>query len=551
MSTTDKETGIILLLTSLICLGTWPALLRLCTNTTATKASTLQQQQQHENSARNDNNTKVEKHSYKSLPNDPWSTQQQENTTTSSSSRSCRRCLVSKIQQNRHPCHAYMDYTLAYVFFSSTIPFLLSSWTTTTTNTTTSTNIDTSSNHVNNNFPTTLIIISMIGGSLLSLGNITTQWSTTVYQAPLTTVLALQASMCVVLGTTLNYLLQPTKTTFVNRLVAGVVCFLVAIGLSVLAQLDYSRDKGRQQQQQLLLYELARGGGVFVIDDGGRADGDCCVTSALDYHSCQVNNHYNDTSGADNSLLEEQNNSSVSGTASVTTTTMTNSNSLIRQQMNISNSSDFDHYSSTMTTGTVGIWVAFLGGLCFGFFSPAFNIAVNDPFHWYCHSIKNSMDNDDDDGDDQGGGGGLSVPMANFYFSLSFAITSVIWNIILMKYPPPSFKQMATTTTTDITCQKSTVQEYIYSIPFQTRILALIAGIVCAMGNALQFQGGKLAGYATSDLVQAYPLVATMHDVFIFGEFYNASRFVFGCLVGMYVVYLMGVLFLIFSILSD
>eukprot|EP00957_Ditylum_brightwellii_P141438 10775566-Ditylum_brightwellii.AAC.1 len=57
MSTTGKETGIILLLTSLICLGKWPALLRLCTNTTSTKASTLQQQ--HDNSAHDNDNSEI------------------------------------------------------------------------------------------------------------------------------------------------------------------------------------------------------------------------------------------------------------------------------------------------------------------------------------------------------------------------------------------------------------------------------------------------------------------------------------------------------------
>ena len=59
---------------------------------------------------------------------------------------------------------------------------------------------------------TPLILIAVLGGALLSLGNLTTQWSSTIYSTPLTTVLALQASMTVVLGTSLNYFLEPYKT---------------------------------------------------------------------------------------------------------------------------------------------------------------------------------------------------------------------------------------------------------------------------------------------------------------------------------------------------
>jgi hypothetical protein len=71
-----------------------------------------------------------------------------------------------------------------------------------------------------------------------------------------------------------------------------------------------------------------------------------------------------------------------------------------------------------------------------------------------------------------------------------------------------------------------------------------LAGLVCATGNVLQFHGGQLVGYATADLVQAYPLVSTLLDMSWFGEFQSVewckSRLAF-LLVAMYVAYLSGI----------
>jgi hypothetical protein len=54
-----------------------------------------------------------------------------------------------------------------------------------------------------------LVAVAMVGGALLSLGNLSFQWATAVYQASLTFVLAIQASMTIVLGTGINYALEP------------------------------------------------------------------------------------------------------------------------------------------------------------------------------------------------------------------------------------------------------------------------------------------------------------------------------------------------------
>jgi hypothetical protein len=45
------------------------------------------------------------------------------------------------------------------------------------------------------------------------------------------------------------------------------------------------------------------------------------------------------------------------------------------------------------------------------------------------------------------------------------------------------------------------------------------AGLLCSLANMLQFQGGRLIGFATGDLVQAYPIVSTLWDIYLFGEY--------------------------------
>ena len=74
---------------------------------------------------------------------------------------------------------------------------------------------------------------------------------------------------------------------------------------------------------------------------------------------------------------------------------------------------------------------------------------------------------------------------------------------------------------------------------------------MCAIGNASQFVGGAWAGFATADLVQAFPLVGTLWGVLLFGEFRRASRPVVGLLVAVYTCYLAAVALLALSVRSS
>ena len=82
--------------------------------------------------------------------------------------------------------------------------------------------------------------------------------------------------------------------------------------------------------------------------------------------------------------------------------------------------------SATAATATAaaGLVVAFCGGVCFGGFSPLFNLAVNDELGW----IHN----------DPHGGKPLTVFNANLCFCAAFALSAWLVNLSLMRWPPGS-----------------------------------------------------------------------------------------------------------------
>lgn len=378
-----------------------------------------------------------------------------------------------------------------------------------------------------------LVLIAMLGGSLLAIGNITMQWSTTVFYAPLTTVLALQGSMCVLLGTYLNYLLEPEKTGKPSWLMYGVLTFVCAIGLSTIAQRLYVIEKGEKEAEK---EEKSMKPFLYIGDNDVSTASDqndeqqsaqtplfisskhsTIIPHNLPSQSLQRSGSYgsNESFEVEIDPIGEQNKVCC--------------NETFPNDPNISNGTNQGlHHTSTRLshlspkdTAFFGIAVAFVGGLCLGFFSPALNIAVNDPFSW--SSTSNTE-------------GGLLVTVANSWFAIAFALSSIIWNIFLMRYPP---------STTSVA--ESCIQLYIGE-PWRDRQLAFFSGVVCALGNALQFQGGSLAGFAAADMVQAFPLVATMWDFIIFEEFSCASKRVYFILVFMYVTYICGICLLTGSI---
>ena len=337
----------------------------------------------------------------------------------------------------------------------------------------------------------------MIGGTLLSLGNLGMQWSVVVFGAPLTTVLAIQASLTVALGTSLNYILEPSKTARPELLLCGVVAFLVAICLATCAQTLYMRHKHRDHYMECGEIQQHNDDDHEPVQYAKQNRG-LIALPTIDSNEPHktIDRHHAESFYSDSNEV--------------------NSGRQNRSDSLYSDDSLTPSQTMTFNTARVGLCIAFAGGLCFGFFSPAFNIAVNDPFQWT--SV-----------------GGLSVAMANIWFSIAFCSSSIIGNVYLMTHYSHIIPH-------------STLRLYVTQESFRQRRIALLAGLICALGNLLQFQGGKLAGFATADLVQAFPLVATVWDVLLFGEFRHATSKVLVALTGMYTAYLLGITLLASSI---
>ena len=147
---------------------------------------------------------------------------------------------------------------------------------------------------------------------------------------------------------------------------------------------------------------------------------------------------------------------------------------------------------SVQHTNLYGLLIAIVGGTIYSLFTPAFNIAVNDPFHLLPSSVPP-----------------LSVYCANFYFAIGLFSSSSIFNVFSMQYPVFSSTQ-------------SNAWKYIKDN--DGRLWCLLAGFLAWLGDLSQFLGGQLVGYSTALLVQAYPLVSVLLGILIFKEFWGCNR---------------------------
>ncbi|KAJ4973150.1 hypothetical protein NE237_006324 [Protea cynaroides] len=157
----------------------------------------------------------------------------------------------------------------------------------------------------------------------------------------------------------------------------------------------------------------------------------------------------------------------------------------------------------------VGYSIIFFSGSCLSLFSPAFNLATNDQWHTMKAGVPH-----------------LVVYTAFFYFSISCIILGVSLNICFLYRPV-------------LNTPRTTFKAYLND--WNGRPWALLAGILCGCGNALQFMGGQAAGYAASDSVQALPLVSTFWGILLFGEYRKSSKRTYTLLVGMLVMFIVSV----------
>nr|DAD31455.1 TPA_asm: hypothetical protein HUJ06_010306 [Nelumbo nucifera] len=157
----------------------------------------------------------------------------------------------------------------------------------------------------------------------------------------------------------------------------------------------------------------------------------------------------------------------------------------------------------------IGLSITFFAGVCFALFSPAFNLATNDQFHTMKEGVTH-----------------LATYTAFFYFSVSFVIVAVVLNINFLYYPILGLPQSSLTAYLKDSCGRS---------------WALLAGLLCGFGNGFLFMGGQAAGYAAANAAQAFPLVATLWGIFLFGEYRRSSRRTYALLVSMLFMFVVAV----------
>ncbi|XBI79585.1 hypothetical protein VPH35_089000 [Triticum aestivum] len=138
-----------------------------------------------------------------------------------------------------------------------------------------------------------------------------------------------------------------------------------------------------------------------------------------------------------------------------------------------------------------GLGLVFFAGVCLALFSPALNLATNDQWHILKDRVQH-----------------LVVYTAFFYFSISCLSLS-------------SFKA--------------------YLNDWEGRQWALLAGLLCGLGNGFQFMGGQAAGYAAADAVEALPLVSTFWGIVLFGEYRKSSKKTYTLLVFMLLMFIAAV----------
>nr|CAB3462145.1 unnamed protein product [Digitaria exilis] len=163
----------------------------------------------------------------------------------------------------------------------------------------------------------------------------------------------------------------------------------------------------------------------------------------------------------------------------------------------------------------LGLAIVVFAGIFYALFAPAFNLATNDQWHVLPPNVPH-----------------LVVYTAYFYFSLACLGVSVGLNVWFLYRPMVGVPQ-------------SSVSAYLAD--GEGRWIALLAGMVCGLGNAFTFMAGQAAGYAAADSVQALPLVSTFWGVVLFGEYRRSSRRTYTLLVSMLLMFAVAMVVLMAS----
>ncbi|XP_031386142.1 ureide permease 1-like isoform X2 [Punica granatum] len=217
----------------------------------------------------------------------------------------------------------------------------------------------------------------MIGGIVLSLGNLATQYAWAFVGLSVTEVVT--SSITVVIGTTVNYFLDG-KINKAEILFPGVGCFLIAVCLGSAVHASNAADNRAKLNALSKMNEVEAGNGLVpslngaYVNEGGLKD---VERGSRPEEKAKP--------GTADFLVQLENRRSIKVFGKST---------------------------------VIGLGITFFAGFCFSLFTPAFNLATNDQWH----TLKKGVPH-------------LSVYTAFFYFSLSCFFVALVLNISFLYRP--------------------------------------------------------------------------------------------------------------------
>ncbi|XP_078171889.1 ureide permease 1-like [Carex rostrata] len=215
------------------------------------------------------------------------------------------------------------------------------------------------------------VLFAMAGGIVLSLGNLATQYAWAYIGLSVTEIIS--SSMCVVIGTTMNYFLDDR----INRaeiLFPGVGCFLVAACLGSAVHSSNAKDNKKKLAESANNYKINNEANGSTVENGDLENGP---------KSFQKVGKAKPGTAEFLVQLEKQRSIKVFG--------------------------------KNMFLGLV---IVFFAGVCFSLFSPAFNLATNDQWH----TLKDGVPH-------------LVIYTAFFYFSISCFVIGIGLNLWFLYHP--------------------------------------------------------------------------------------------------------------------
>ncbi|CAF2042165.1 unnamed protein product [Brassica napus] len=276
-------------------------------------------------------------------------------------------------RRGRLPQHTFLDFTTANLLSAIVIAFTLGEVGKSTFQTP-----DFTIQLLQDNWPS--VLLAVVGGVLLSVGNLATQYALAFVGLPVTEVIT--ASITVVIGTTLNYFLDD-KINRAEVLFPGVGCFLIAVFLG--AAVHYSNAADVKAKLESLPSEYKA---------GTHREGDF-------YSSIKKGEDNPEKEETDLESHEQPVEKAKAGTAGFF--------------VELENKRAIKVFGKSIM---IGLFLTLFAGTCLSLFSPAFNLATNDQWSTLPKGVPK-----------------LVVYTAFFYFSIAGFLIALILNLIFLYRP--------------------------------------------------------------------------------------------------------------------